>query len=139
MIPFFSGIGTGVGIVSKRTGIGIAWNRFQSGIDSRAGIGSMAGIDSKYEKTPVYKYKYEIIFLAIIITNCLKINRILINVPFYGLYLRKGIGNTISTSNKESRSAEFNRWRHVSAKPAQAKFRADSLALLTERIRGWVK
>ena len=72
MIPFFSGIGTGVGIVSKRTGIGIAWNRFQSGIDSRAGIGSVAGIDSKCEKTPVYKYKYEIIFLAIIITNCLK-------------------------------------------------------------------
>ena len=68
----FSGIRTGVGIVSKRTGIGIAWNRFQSGIDSRAGIGSMAGIDSKCEKTPVYKYKYEIIFLAIIITNCLK-------------------------------------------------------------------
>ena len=72
MIPFFSGIGTGVGIVSKRTGIGIAWNRFQSGIDSRAGIGSVAGIHSKCEKTPVYKYKYEIIFLAIIITNCLK-------------------------------------------------------------------
>ena len=45
-------------------------------------------------------------------------------------------------SNKECRSAEFNRWRHVSARPAQAKFwavRADSLALLTERIRGRVK
>ena len=44
--------------------------------------------------------------------------------------------------NKESRSAEFNRWRHVSAKPAQAKFRAvgaDSIALLTERIRGIVQ
>ena len=68
MIPFFSGIGTGIGIMSKRTGIGSAWNRFQSGIDSRAGIGSMA----ESEKTPVYKYKYEIIFLAIIITNCLK-------------------------------------------------------------------
>ena len=72
MIPFFSGIGTGVGIMSKRTGIGIAWNQFQSGIDSRAGIGSVAGIDSKCEKTPVYKYKYEIIFLAINKTNCLK-------------------------------------------------------------------
>ena len=72
MIPFFSGIGTGVGIASKRTGIGIAWNRFQGGIDSRARIGSMAGIDSQCEKTPFYKYKYEIIFLAIIITNCLK-------------------------------------------------------------------
>ena len=72
MIPFLSGIGTGIGIVSKRTGIKIAWNRFQSGIDSRAGIGSMAGTDSKCEKTPVYKYKYEIVFLAIIITNCLK-------------------------------------------------------------------
>ena len=66
MIPFFSGIGTGVGIVSKRTGIGIAWNRFQSG------IGSMAGINSKCEKTPCYNCKYEIIFLAIIKTNCLK-------------------------------------------------------------------
>ena len=44
--------------------------------------------------------------------------------------------------NKESRSAEFNRWRHVSPKPGQAKFRAvgaDSIALLTERIRGMVK
>ena len=72
MIPFFSGIGTGVGIVSKGTGIGIVWNRFQSGINSRAGIGSVAGIDFKCEKPPVYKYKYEIISLAIIITNCLK-------------------------------------------------------------------
>lgn len=67
MIPFFSGIRTGVGILSKRTGIRIARNRFQSGIDSRAGIGSMAGIGSKREKTPVYKYKYEIIFQAIAI------------------------------------------------------------------------
>ena len=50
MIPFFSGIGTGVGIVSKRTGIGIAWNRFQSGIDCRAGIGSMAGINSNMNR-----------------------------------------------------------------------------------------
>ena len=40
--------------------------------------------------------------------------------------------------NKESRWAEFNRWQHVSVKPAQAKFwgvAADSVALLTERIR----
>ena len=48
----------------------------------------------------------------------------------------------MSRDNKESRSAEFNRWRHVSPKPGQAKFRAvgaDSIALLTERIRGRVK
>ena len=99
MIPFFSGIGTGIGIVSKRTGIRIVWNRFQSGIDSRAGIGSIAGIDSKCRKTPVYKCKYEIIFLAFIITNFKKINRILINLPLYGLVLRKDVGNTISTYN----------------------------------------
>ena len=42
MIPLFYGTGT----LAKRIGIGTAWNRFQSGIDSWAGIGSKAGIDS---------------------------------------------------------------------------------------------
>ena len=46
LIPLFSGTGTGIGVIAKRTGIGIAWNRFQNGIDSRAGIGSKGGIDS---------------------------------------------------------------------------------------------
>ena len=69
MIPFFSGIGTGIGIVSKRTGIRIVWNRFQGGIDSRVGIGSMAGTEYKGGKTLVYKYNYKIIFPAFVTTH----------------------------------------------------------------------
>ena len=37
-----------IGITTKRTGIGIAWNRFQSGIGSTAGIGSKGRINSMH-------------------------------------------------------------------------------------------
>ena len=35
MIPFFTGIGIGIGITTKGVGIGIAWNRLFVGIDSK--------------------------------------------------------------------------------------------------------
>ena len=40
IIPFFAGLGTGVGISVKRVGIGIPWIQIHSGIESTAGIGS---------------------------------------------------------------------------------------------------
>ena len=40
IIPFFAGLGIGVGISVKRVGIGIPWIRIHSGIESTAGIGS---------------------------------------------------------------------------------------------------
>ena len=46
MIPFFTGIGIGIGITTKGVGIGIAWNRLLVGIDSSSGIDSTTGIDS---------------------------------------------------------------------------------------------
>ena len=46
MIPFFTGIGIGIGITTKGVGIGIAWNRLFVGIDSSSGIDSTTGIDS---------------------------------------------------------------------------------------------
>ena len=46
MIPFFTGIGIGIGITTKGVGIGIAWNRLFVGIDSSSRIDSTTGIDS---------------------------------------------------------------------------------------------
>ena len=55
MIPFFTGIGIGIGITTKGVGIRIAWNRLFVGIDSSGGIDSSSGIDSKLESTQSQK------------------------------------------------------------------------------------
>ena len=76
MIPLFSGTGTGIGVIAKRTGIGIAWNRFRSGIDSRAGIDSKAGIDSI---CGISSSTYTRATNYIVLTNSRIINRLLMH------------------------------------------------------------